>query len=334
MECGLFSNKETRISIQASVRNKDVYVLQVISGDPNDCVMELLMMCYALKTSCCRRVIAVVPYLPYSKQSKMRNRGAIPAKMLAQLLCRAGMDHMITMDLHTKEVQGFYNCPVDNLRASPFLIQYIQERVVDYTNAVIVARQPGAALHANSFAERLRLDFAVLHGEQMEEDSDKCDGRHSPPSLRHARTLSMSAQYPSEGLYSTQPTPLGLPAKVKKLLTIVGDVKNRVAIIVEDIVDDANALVDAARMLKQNGGALKVYVVATHGLFSGDAPTVIMESQIDEVIVTNTVPVDSKISICPKIKVVDISPILSEAVRRIHNGESMSYLFRNIPLDD
>lgn len=327
MECGLFANKETNISVQTSVRNKDVYVLQVIKGDPNNCVMELLMMCYALKTSCCKRVIGVVPYLPYSKQSKMRNRGAIPAKMLAQLLCRAGMDHMITMDLHSKEVQGFYNCPVDNLRASPFLIQYIQERV-DYQNAVIVARQPGAAQRANSFAERLRLDFAVLHGQEMEEDSDKCDGRHSPPSLRRNRSQLRN----SESTVVSE-IPIGLPQKVKKQLAIVGDVKDRVAIIVEDIVDDANVLKDAARILK-NGGALKVYVVATHGLFSGDAPQVINDSQIDEVIVTNSVPLENKIRICPKIKTVDISPILSEAVRRIHNGESMSFLFRNIPLED
>ena len=341
MECQLFANKETNIAIKASVRNKDAYVLQVIGGEPNDCVMELLMMCYALKTSCCRKVIAVVPYLPYSKQSKMRNRGAIPAKMIAQLLCRAGMDQMITMDLHKKEVQGFYNCPVDNLRASPFLIQYIQERIPDYMNAVIVARQPGAAQHANSFAERLRLDIAVLHGEQIEEDSDRCDGRQSPPSLRRTRlgthvtnSECSDARRNSEGFYSTQSKPMGLPAKVKKPLSIVGEVRNRVVIIVEDIVDDANALVDAAQILKQTGGAVKVYVVATHGLFSGDAPRVVMESQIDEVIVTNTVPVETKISICPKIKVVDISPVLAEAVRRIHNGESMSYLFRNIPLED
>jgi len=344
MVCGHFANKETSISIQTSVRNKDVYVLQVISDEPNDCIMELLMMCYALKTACCKHVICVVPYLPYSKQSKMRNRGAIPAKMLAQLLYKAGMSHMITMDLHSKEVQGFYDCPVDNLRASPFLIQYIQEKF-DYTNAVIIARQPGAALRANSFAERLRLDIAVIHGEQMEEDSDQCDGRHSPPALRRCRTNvttseSKCAEYVqqlgslTDNKYNLSPTPLGLPQKVKKPLSIVGEVFGRVAIILEDIIDDATVLCDAARLLKQNGGASKVYVVATHGLFSGDAPRVIQNSQIDEVIITNSVPVQSKTGICPKIKVVDISPILSEAVRRIHNGESMSYLFRNIPLED
>ncbi|XP_057310368.1 phosphoribosyl pyrophosphate synthase-associated protein 1-like isoform X2 [Hydractinia symbiolongicarpus] len=331
MECRLFANKETKLTIETSVRNRDVYVLQVMDNNPNDCIMELLMMCYALKTACCRKVIVMVPYLPYSKQSKMRNRGAIPAKLLAKLLCRAGMDHMLTMDLHSKEVQGFYDCPVDNLRASPFLIQYIQERIPDYFEAVIVARHPGAAARANSFAERLQLNIAVLHGEQALEESDQCDGRNSPPAARRARSRAISEM--SDRDCSEITVPLGMPTKVKKPLTIVGDVKGKIAIIVEDIVDDAAVLCDAAKILKMEG-ANKIYVVATHGLFSGDAPRVLMESPIDEVIVTNTVPLENKLPSCPKIRSVDISPVLSEAVRRIHNGESMSYLFRNIPLED
>jgi len=329
LKCGFFSNKETKLEIETSVRNKDVYVLQVMDGEPNDCLMQLMMMCYALKTACCRKVIGVMPYLPYSKQSKMRNRGAIAAKLMAQLLCRAGLDHMLTMDLHSKEVQAFYECPVDNLRASPFLIQYIQERIPGYQHAVIVARHPGAAARANSFAERLQLNIAVLHGEHVQEDSDKCDGRQSPPLgiARGTRSRGTSESICNDIL------PPGLPTKVKKPLTIVGDVFGKIAIIVEDIVDDATALVDAATILNA-GGALKIYVIATHGLFSGNAPQAIMDSKIDAVIVTNTVPLADKIRSCPKIQSVDISALLSEAVRRIHNGESMSYLFRNIPLED
>jgi len=350
LKCGFFSNKETKLEIETSVRNKDVYVLQVMDGEPNDCLMQLMMMCYALKTACCRKVIGVMPYLPYSKQSKMRNRGAIAAKLMAQLLCRAGLDHMLTMDLHSKEVQAFYECPVDNLRASPFLIQYIQERIPGYQHAVIVARHPGAAARANSFAERLQLNIAVLHGEHVQEDSDKCDGRQSPP-LGIARgtrsrgtsesicndilppVVTATGQISTEGYYNLTISRMGLPTKVKKPLTIVGDVFGKIAIIVEDIVDDATALVDAATILNA-GGALKIYVIATHGLFSGNAPQAIMDSKIDAVIVTNTVPLADKIRSCPKIQSVDISALLSEAVRRIHNGESMSYLFRNIPLED
>ncbi|XP_002165257.3 phosphoribosyl pyrophosphate synthase-associated protein 1 isoform X1 [Hydra vulgaris] len=345
MDCGFFSNQETKLTISSSVRNKDVYVMQVIQGEPNDCIMELLMMCYALKTACCRRVIAVVPYLPYSKQSKMRNRGAIPAKLFAQLLCRAGMDHMLTLDLHSKEVQGFYDCPVDNLRASPFLIQCIQERIRRYQEAVVVARHPGCAARANAFAERLQLNIAVLHGEHIHEDSDLCDGRQSPPAIRRSRFTSESSaectvhigdyeNYGSE-LSTTYLLNLehGLPTKVKKPLAIVGDVRNKIAIIVEDIVDDATMIVDAALILI-NGGALSVYVVATHGLFSGNSLKLIMDSKIEEVIVTNTLPLEHILTKCPKIRQVDISSVLSEAVRRIHNCESMSYLFRNIPLED
>lgn len=328
MDCGYFANKETKMKIETSVRNRDAYILQVMKDDPNDCIMELLMMCYALKTACCRKVIGVIPYLPYSKQSKMRNRGSIPAKLMANLLCRAGLDHMLTMDLHSKEVQGFYDCPVDNLRASPFLIQYIQDRVPGYSEAVIVARHPGSASRANAFAERLQLNIAVLHGEHLQEDSDTCDGRQSPPPARRIRSRGFSECVNSEILVS-----LGLPTKVKKPLSIVGDVAGKVCIIVEDIIDDATMLIDAAKILT-NGGAVGIYVVATHGLFSGDACSSILESNITEVIVTNTIPVESKIELCPKIKTVDISPLLSEAVRRIHNGESMSYLFRNIPLED
>jgi len=313
--------------------------------------MELLMVCYALKTACCRKVIGVIPYLPYSKQSKMRNRGSIPAKLMANLLCRAGLDHMLTMDLHSKEVQGFYDCPVDNLRASPFLIQYIQDRIPGYSEAVIVARHPGSAARANAFAERLQLNIAVLHGEHVQEDSEQCDGRQSPPPARRSRQRgysecaanneilvslddrSIERQSSNQGLYNILPPSLGLPTKIKKPLSIVGDVSGRICIIVEDIVDDASVLVQAAKILR-NGGAVRIYVVATHGLFSGDACTNVNESCIDEIIVTNTIPVEEKIKECPKIKTVDISPLLSEAVRRIHNGESMSYLFRNIAMED
>lgn len=328
MDCGTFANKETKMTIETSVRNRDAYILQVMKDDPNDSLMELLMVCYALKTACCRKVIGVIPYLPYSKQSKMRNRGSIPAKLVADLLCRAGMDHMLTMDLHTKEVQGFYGIPVDNLRASPFLIQYIQDRIPGYSEAVIVARHPSSAAKANAFAERLQLDIAVLHGEHVQEDSEMCDGRQSPPPARRIRQRGYSECAQTEILVS-----LGLPTKVKKPLSIVGEVNGKICIVVEDIVDDASILVEAAKTLR-NGGATRIYVVATHGLFSGDSCSNIMESFIDEVIVTNTVPNEEKIKQCPKIKSVDISPLLSEAVRRIHNGESMSYLFRNIPLDD
>jgi ribose-phosphate pyrophosphokinase len=147
--------------------------------------MELLIMSYACKTSCALKIIAVVPYLPYSKQSRLRKRGSIPCKLLAQMMKKSGISHVITMDLHQKEIQGFFDFPIDNLRASPFLLQYIKENIPDYCNAVIVARHPDTAKRVTSYAERLGLGIAVIHGNppargQSEDD----DGRHSPPPPR------------------------------------------------------------------------------------------------------------------------------------------------------
>ncbi|XP_020506326.1 phosphoribosyl pyrophosphate synthase-associated protein 2 isoform X2 [Labrus bergylta] len=314
------SNRETRVDVKESVRGQTIFIIQTIPRDVNTAIMELLVMAYALKTSCAKNIIGVIPYFPYSKQCKMRKRGSIVSKLLASMLAKAGITHIITMDLHQKEIQGFFSFPVDNLRASPFLIQYIQEEIPDYRNAIIVAKSPSAAKRAQSYAERLRLGLAVIHGEAQCSESDMADGRHSPPCVRN----------------TTGHTGLELPlmmAKEKPPITVVGDVGGRIAIIVDDIIDDVGDFVAAAEILKERG-AYKIYIMATHGLLSADAPRLIEESAIDEVVVTNTVPHEVQKLQCPKIKTVDVSMILAEAIRRIHNGESMAYLFRNITTDD
>uniref|UniRef100_UPI0037E90117 phosphoribosyl pyrophosphate synthase-associated protein 2 isoform X2 n=1 Tax=Semicossyphus pulcher TaxID=241346 RepID=UPI0037E90117 len=314
------SNRETRVDVKESVRGQTIFIIQTIPRDVNTAIMELLVMAYALKTSCAKNIIGVIPYFPYSKQCKMRKRGSIVSKLLASMLAKAGLTHIITMDLHQKEIQGFFSFPVDNLRASPFLIQYIQEEIPDYRNAIIVSKSPSAAKRAQSYAERLRLGLAVIHGEAQCSESDMADGRHSPPCVRN----------------TTGHTGLELPlmmAKEKPPITVVGDVGGRIAIIVDDIIDDVGDFVAAAEILKERG-AYKIYIMATHGLLSADAPRLIEESAIDEVVVTNTVPHEVQKLQCPKIKTVDVSMILAEAIRRIHNGESMAYLFRNITTDD
>ncbi|XP_016102095.1 phosphoribosyl pyrophosphate synthase-associated protein 1 [Sinocyclocheilus grahami] len=304
------SNREQLAEVHLSVSVRDV----------NTAIMELLIMAYALKTSCAKNIIGVIPYFPYSKQCKMRKRGSIVCKLLASMLAKAGLTHIITMDLHQKEIQGFFTFPVDNLRASPFLVQYIQEEIPDYRNAIIVAKSPSAAKRAQSFAERLRLGLAVMHGEAQCSESDMADGRHSPPCVRN------TIGHPGLEL------PL-MMAKEKPPITVVGDVGGRIAIIVDDIIDDVEDFVATAEILKERG-AYKIYIMATHGLLSADAPRLIEESAIDEVVVTNTVPHEVQKLQCPKIKTVDVSMILAEAIRRIHNGESMAYLFRNITVDD
>uniref|UniRef100_A0A383ZGC4 Phosphoribosyl pyrophosphate synthase-associated protein 2 n=1 Tax=Balaenoptera acutorostrata scammoni TaxID=310752 RepID=A0A383ZGC4_BALAS len=339
-------DRETRVQIQESVRGKDVFIIQTVSKDVNTTIMELLIMVYACKTSCAKSIIGVVPYFPYSKQCKMRKRGSIVSKLLASMMCKAGLTHLITMDLHQKEIQGFFNIPVDNLRASPFLLQYIQEEIPDYRNAVIVAKSPASAKRAQSFAERLRLGIAVIHGEAQDAESDLVDGRHSPPMVRSAAAIHPSLEIPM------------LIPKEKPPITVVGDVGGRTAVIVDDIIDDVDSFLAAAETLKERG-AYKIFVMATHGLLSSDAPRLIEESAIDElpgrsnrkgvtqqlrwarfswpccwfsmipdrlfqqshgVVVTNTIPHEIQKLQCPKIKTVDISMILSEAIRRIHNG--------------
>uniref|UniRef100_A0A8K9XGR9 Solute carrier family 5 member 10 n=1 Tax=Oncorhynchus mykiss TaxID=8022 RepID=A0A8K9XGR9_ONCMY len=315
------SNGETRIQIQESVRGKDVYIIQTISPDVNRCLMELCVMAYGCVTACARSVCGVLPYLPYSKQCKMRKRGSIVCKLIASLMCRAGLTHLITVDLHQKEIQGFFNIPVDNLRASPFLLQYIQEEIPDYHNAVIVAKSPSSAKRAQSLAERLRVSIAVIHGDA---ETDLLDGRHSPPTVRTTGETHSSLFI---GLWV-----ICIP-KEKHPITVVGDVAGRIAIIVDDIIDDAVGFVAAAEMLRERGAG-PIIAMATHAILSADAPRILQESAISQVVVTNTIPHSSQKLQCCKIKTVDVSLILSEAVRRIHCGESMSCLFHNIGADD
>ncbi|XP_050393969.1 phosphoribosyl pyrophosphate synthase-associated protein 2 [Patella vulgata] len=317
-------NRETVVEIKESVRGKDIYIIQTGTKEINNDVMEMMIIAYACKTSCARNIVGVIPYLPYSKQSKMRKRGAIVCKLLATMMGQSGFTHIITMDLHQKEIQAFFNVPVDNLRASPFLIDYIKESIPDYRNAVIVARNPNSVKRVTSYAERLRLGIAVIHGEEKVSEQEEDDGRNSPPLVD-----SISGRTKQCGL---EMLPV-MHAKEKPPINVVGDVGGRIAIIVDDMIDDVDSFVKIADALKERG-AYKIYVMATHGLLSSDAPRLLENSCIDEIVVTNTVPHQAQKLQCHKIKTVDISIMLVEAIRRIHHHESMSYLFRNIGVDD
>jgi len=315
------TNRETVVEIQESVRGKDVYIIQTGSKDVNNSIMEMLIMCYACKSNSCKNMIGVIPHLPYSSQTKMRNRGSISLKLVAKLMVKAGFDHIITVDMHSKESQGFFDCAIDNLRASPFLIQYIQEFIPDYRNAVIVAKSPLAAKRATSYAERLKLGIAVIHGEAKEDEEVDERGASPPLPTLSNRVTSVGTVLPP------------LMCKEKPPISVVGDVGGRIAIMVDDMIDDVKSFVDAAHILKDRG-AYKIYALATHGILSADAPRLIDESPIDEVVVTNTVPHDIQKLQCHKIKTVDVSILLAEAMRRIHNKESMSHLFRHVTLED
>ncbi|ODV88387.1 hypothetical protein CANCADRAFT_58695 [Tortispora caseinolytica NRRL Y-17796] len=296
MSLNKFSNGETSVTIKDSVRDKDVYVIQSGCGNVNDNLMELLIAVSALKTASASKVTAVLPLFPYSRQPdapyRKTNTGyrqwvAQAGTLVADLLACAGTDHIITMDLHDPQFQGFFDIPVDNLYGKPLIQRYITSSVANYQDAVIVSPDAGGAKRASVIADALGMDFALIHKERK---STKVPGKAAP-------------------------------------LMLVGSVHDRVALMIDDLIDTSATVTRAARLLKLNG-ATKVYCLATHGVFSGDAIDRVLQSDIDKVIVTNSVPQqDTKVRLGDRLEVVDISPIFAEAIRRIHNGESVSMLF-------
>ncbi|KAJ1903069.1 ribose phosphate diphosphokinase subunit prs4, partial [Tieghemiomyces parasiticus] len=283
-----YSNQETSVTIGESVRDEDVFIIQSGCGEINDNLMELLIMINACKTASARRITAVIPCFPYARQDKKdKSRAPISAKLVANMLTVAGADHVITMDLHASQIQGFFDCPVDNLYAEPCTLKYIREHIPDWQRAVIVSPDAGGAKRATSIADRLDLDFALIHKERKK-------------------------------------------ANEVSRMVLVGDVKDKVAILVDDMADTCGTLGLAAKTLKDNGATL-VYAIVTHGILSGKAIKVINESALSKVVVTNTIPHDFKMTVCPKLDTIDVSATLAEAIRRTHNGESVSYLFSHVP---
>lgn len=336
-----FSNLETKVEVGVSVRGKDVFIIQSGFGESelgsvNNSLMELLIFAYHCRTASARKIVAIIPYLHYSTQSKMRCRSSIPAKLVASMLCRTGIENFITVDLHSKEIQGFFNRPVDNLRASPFLTLHIKENIIPRGEVVIVALNPHTATRASPFAERLRAQLAVLHGKAEDDPESDNEDDVSSPSNSDETVFDFEVHRRSrvqvERTSISFDTPGFLP-KSKPSMYLVGDVSEKIAIIVNDLIDDANPYIMATQVLKSNG-AKEVYVVVTHGVLSGCSPEMIQSSDIDGLIITNTVEHENKKKQCEKITTIDISVLLSEAIRRIHNGESISYLFRNIAPDE
>lgn len=283
-----YANQETSVTIGESVRDEDVFILQSGSGEINDHLMELLIMINACKTASARRITAVIPCFPYARQDKKdKSRAPISAKLVANMLTVAGADHVITMDLHASQIQGFFDVPVDNLYAEPSMLRYIRENIPNWRNAIIVSPDAGGAKKATAIADRLDLEFAIIHKERKK-------------------------------------------ANEVSRMTLVGNVSDKVAIIIDDMADTCGTLAKAAQILIDHK-ATDVYAMVTHGILSGKAIKVLNESVIKELVVTNTIPCEEKQALCAKIKTIDISATLSEAIRRTHNGESISYLFSHAP---
>lgn len=284
-----FSNKETCVEIGESVRGEDVFIVQSGCGEINDHLMELLIMISACKTASAERVTALIPCFPYARQDKKdKSRAPITGKLIANMLSVAGATHIVTMDLHASQIQGFFDIPVDNLFAEPAILKYIKDHIENWQQACIVSPDAGGAKRVTSIADRLNVEFALIHKERKR-------------------------------------------ANEVERMVLVGDVRQKVAILVDDMADTCGTICLAATKLKE-AGASKIYAICVHGIFSGSALERLNNSCFEAVVVTNTIPQEENMRACSRIKVIDVSPILAEAVRRTHNGESVSYLFSNVPL--
>ena len=281
-EVGTFSDGECCVEIGENVRGMDTFVLQSISAPANTHLMELLIMIDALRRSSARRITAVIPYYGYARQDrKDKPRVPITAKLVADLLSVAGADRVLCMDLHAGQIQGFFNIPVDNLFATPLLLDAIVDRFP--RNLTIVSPDAGGAERARAYAKRLDASLVLI------------DKRRERPN-------------------------------VAEVMNIIGDVVGRNCVIVDDLVDTAGTLCEAARSLVDNG-ARAVHAAITHPVLSGPAQKRIAESPIIELIVTDTIPLRNDAREVEKIRVVSVAALLGEAIRRINSEESVSSLF-------
>ncbi|NLA42411.1 MAG: ribose-phosphate pyrophosphokinase [Smithella sp.] len=277
-----FSDGETRVEIEENVRGMDVFIIQSTCTQVNVTLMELLIMIDAMKRASADRITAVVPYYGYARQDrKVAPRAPISAKLVADLMTTAGANRLLSMDLHAGQIQGFFNIPVDNLFATPVLIDYMKR---DYQeDTVVVSPDTGGVERARAFAKRLGASLAII------------DKRREGPN---------EAQ----------------------VMNIVGNVKGKKVVILDDMVDTAGTVVQAAQAL-MDAGALEVSACCTHPVLSGPAIDRINKSAIKEFIVTDTIPLSEKAAQCERIKVLSVSVLLSEAVRRIYYNDSVSSLF-------
>jgi len=282
-DVGKFSNGETSVMISESVRDMDVFIIQPTCNPAvNDNLMELLVMADAVKRASAKRITAVIPVFGYARQDKKdKSRAPITGKLVANLIETAGIDRVITMDLHASQIQGFFNIPVDNLYAEPLIIKYIRKNIPG--EKVIVSPDAGGVKRAKLISDKLDAELAIIHKERKK--AGEVSG-----------------------------------------MILVGDVKDKVSLLVDDMADTCGTLATAAELLLSKG-AKSVYALVTHGVLSGPAIDRINKSELAELVVTNSIPQAEKASRCPKLHVINIAHMLSEAIRRTHHGESISSLF-------
>jgi ribose-phosphate pyrophosphokinase len=277
-----FSDGEIFCQVDENVRGSDVFVVQPTSDPVNENLMELLIMLDTFKRSSASRVTAVIPYYGYGRQDKKdRPRVPITAKLVADLITKAGADRVLTMDLHADQIQGFFDKPVDHLFAAPVLLDAIRE--MDISDLVIVSPDAGGVERARAIAKRLEVGLAIV------------DKRRTAPNTA-------------------------------EVMHVIGDVDGCNALIVDDIIDTAGTLTKTVEALV-NKGARRVLAAGVHGVLSGPALKRIDESPLESVLITNTTPLEEKLSRSQRLRPLSVAPLLGDAIRRIHENSSVSSLF-------
>lgn len=278
-----FSDGEVMVELLENVRGKDVFILQSSCAPTNDNLMEVMVMADALKRASAGRITAAMPYYGYARQDRRPRsaRVAITAKLVADMLTSAGVDRLLTMDLHSDQIQGFFDIPVDNIYATPILLADVWRQ--NYPNLIVVSPDVGGVVRARALAKQLDADLAII------------DKRRPKPN-------------------------------VSKVMNIIGEVTGRTCLIMDDLVDTANTLCEAAKALKEKG-ATRVLAYCTHPVLSGPAVERITNSAIDELVVTDTIPLSEQAASCGRIRQLSTAELMAETIRRINNEESVSSLF-------
>src|SRR5471032_3064934 len=278
-----FSDGEVMVELLENVRGKDVFVLQSTCAPTNDTLMELMIMVDALRRSSAARITAAIPYFGYARQDRRPRsaRVAISAKVVANMLEIAGVDRVITMDLHADQIQGFFDIPVDNIYATPVLLGDLRKQ--NYENLLVVSLDVGGVIRARALAKQLNTDLAII------------DKRRPK-------------------------------ANVAEVMNIIGEVEGRTCVIMDDMVDTSGTLCKAAQVLKERG-ATRVFAYATHPVLSGGAGERIAASELDELVVTDTIPLSEEARACPKVRILSSAGLLAETFSRIRRGDSVMSLF-------
>jgi len=278
-----FADMEVFVEIQENVRGQDMFVLQSTSFPANDNMMELLILIDALKRSSAKRITAVIPYYGYARQDRKPGpRTPISAKLVANLIERAGADRVLTLDLHAGQIQGFFDIPTDNLFAAPVMVRDIQDRM-STSNLIVVSPDVGGVVRARALAKRIGVPIAI------------CDKRREKPGE-------------------------------SEVMNVIGDVRGKACVLIDDIVDSGGTLCNAAEALLKNG-ATEVSAYITHGVLSGGAVSRIQNSSLKSLVITDSIQPTAAVTTAKNIRVLSIAPLLGEAIQRTSREESVSSLF-------